>query len=160
MPDGTRMLPPPVRSPLPRRLPLLVGAAVVAAMLAAWAYRLDPAAPSAALPPGAPIVQLDLRFEDLAGGAIAVLDDTRPASAPIAVLPPESNHFLRSTLRALVRERRRDRLGAEAPFRLARWPAGQLTLEDRATGRILDLRAFGDTNVTVFAQFLDPQEIR
>lgn len=157
--DGRTMPAPPARPMLPRGLPLAVGAVLVAALLAVWLWRIDPDNRSA-LPPGVPSAQLDLRFEDRPGGAIAVLDAARPEAAPLTLLPAESNHFLRSTLRALVRERRQDRLGPEAPFRLSSWPAGQLTLEDRATGRILELRAFGETNAAVFAKFLDPQENR
>jgi hypothetical protein len=37
---------------------------------------------------------------------------------------------------------------------LSAWTDGALSLEDRATGRTLDLRAFGQTQVEAFARLL------
>jgi putative photosynthetic complex assembly protein len=76
------------------------------------------------------------------------------ADAVAAVLAPGEDGFIRATLRGLARERRRGDLGAEAPFRLASWPDGGLSLEDTATGRTLDLRAFGPTQAEAFARLL------
>ena len=61
---------------------------------------------------------------------------------------------MRGALRGLARERRLDGAGAESPFRLAAWPGGRLTLEDTATGRVLDLHAYGQTNAEAFARLL------
>ena len=57
-------------------------------------------------------------------------------------------------MRGLVRDRKRQDLGAEAPFRLTRWADGRLSLQDEATGRSIDLGAFGPTNAAVFAHLM------
>ena len=95
---------------------------------------------------------IDLRFEDLPGGGVAVrrADD----GAAVAVLAPGTEGFVRATLRGLARDRKRGDLGPEQPFRLSAWTDGGLSLEDRATGRTLDLRAFGSTQVEAFARLL------
>jgi putative photosynthetic complex assembly protein len=69
--------------------------------------------------------------------------------------------FVRGTVRALTRERRQEGEGREAPFRLSAWPNGQLTLDDSATGRRIDLTAFGHTQAETFARLLGaPGEVR
>ena len=45
-------------------------------------------------------------------------------------------------------------VSAPKPFRLSTWADGGLILEDLATGRTLDLRAFGPTQVEAFARLL------
>jgi putative photosynthetic complex assembly protein len=72
----------------------------------------------------------------------------------LAELPPATNGFIRGVLRSLVRERRSQDQGDDAPFRLARHQNGRLTLEDLATGRLIDLRAFGVTNEGAFGALL------
>ncbi|MFY7781768.1 MAG: photosynthetic complex assembly protein PuhC, partial [Tagaea sp.] len=42
----------------------------------------------------------------------------------------------------------------ETPFRLSMWRDGSLVLDDPATGRRVDLRAFGATNRDAFARLL------
>ncbi|MFN5254812.1 MAG: photosynthetic complex assembly protein PuhC, partial [Limnohabitans sp.] len=59
--------------------------------------------------------------------------------------------FLRSTLRALARERQREKISAEAPFLLIGRTDGRLTLLDPATGQRIDLESFGPSNAAVFA---------
>jgi putative photosynthetic complex assembly protein len=61
-------------------------------------------------------------------------------------------------VRGLVRERRREDIGSAIPFRLTAWQSGQLTLEDQATGRRLDLTGFGQTNALAFARLLTNRE--
>ncbi len=73
----------------------------------------------------------------------------------IDTVAPETNGFLRGTLRALVRERRQYGVGDEVPFRLLRGADGSLILYDPAIGRRLDLRAFGPTNAGAFASLLN-----
>jgi putative photosynthetic complex assembly protein len=94
----------------------------------------------------------DVRFVDEPGGAVAVYAE--PERRRIATLDPGSNGFLRGTLRALVRERRLNEVGDEAPFRLIRLADGAVVLEDPATGRRLHLGAFGPDNAGVFAGLL------
>ena len=72
----------------------------------------------------------------------------------MAVLPPGSNGFIRGVMRGLARERMLHGIDAAPPFRLIRWADGRLSLEDTATGRLIDLAAFGPTNAQAFARLL------
>jgi len=102
--------------------------------------------------PGNVVDARDLRFEDRADGAVVVLDAR--ADRVVEVLPPGTNGFARGVLRSLARERRSHAIGAEPPFRLTRFTDGRLSLEDLATGRRIDLEAFGPTNAGVFARLV------
>jgi putative photosynthetic complex assembly protein len=101
----------------------------------------------------APAVEVrELHFTDRSDGGIDVTDAR--SGRVIEVIAPGTNGFLRSTLRGLARERKRQELGPEVPFRLSGRSDGRLTLEDPATGRYVDLEAFGPTNAGVFARLL------
>lgn len=93
-----------------------------------------------------------LRFDDSADGSIAVLDASN--GMLLATVAPGTNGFLRSTMRGLVRERKRQGLGPETPFELLGRADGRLTLVDPGTGRRIDLESFGPTNAAVFVQLL------
>lgn len=96
-----------------------------------------------------------LAFADLPGGSVAVIDAAD--GARIATLEPAENQgFVRGVLRALARERRQVGAGAETAFRLELWSTGALTLSDPATGRVVELSAFGPTNRAAFVAFLPP----
>lgn len=137
------------------RAPLLGAAALLGTVLLAVAgARLVGVEPGRMT--GQPSLSRDLRFADRADGGVAVLEAT--GGAVVTVLPPGSNNFLRATLRGLVRERRAEGApGEETPFRLAAWPQGGLTLEDLATGRQVQLAAFGPANVQAFGRLLTAQ---
>lgn len=96
-----------------------------------------------------------LRFEDRDDGSIVVLDAA--SGALLDTVAPGSNGFLRSTMRGLVRERKRQSLGPEMPFELLGRVDGRLTLLDPGTGRRIDLESFGPTNAAVFAKLLPAQ---
>jgi putative photosynthetic complex assembly protein len=103
--------------------------------------------------PGAQTVTVvELRFLDRADGAVVV--QQAADGHVIEVLPPGTNGFARGVLRGLARDRRLQHLGAGPPFRLVRWSDGRLSLEDPATGRHVNLEAFGPTNAQVFADLL------
>lgn len=131
----------------------LVAAAVLlfGVLVAVGAARQTGAGASVAAQ-GAPVLARELAFEDRPDGSILVRD--AGAGRDVTVLEPGTNGFIRGTLRALVRDRRREEVGGRAPFRLAAWPDGRLTLEDPATGRIIGLEAFGPTNMESFARLL------
>jgi len=93
-----------------------------------------------------------LRFEDRPNGGIAVL--AAADDSVIEVLPPQSNGFIRGALRGLVRERKQEDMGNEAPFKLTRWADGRLSLTDMATDQRIYLDAFGRTNRNAFAELL------
>jgi putative photosynthetic complex assembly protein len=117
-------------------------AVLVAVGLARWSG-LDPRSPDAAVQ-----WQRALHFADLPGGDIAVLD--AESRQNVARFSGEQG-FLRSTLRALARERQREKITAEAPFLLIGRTDGRLTLLDPATGQRIDLESFGPSNAAVFA---------
>ncbi len=129
------------------------GAALLAVLVATVAGRPGAADSLAARHAGAaPPISVDLRFADRADGGVDVF---RAADGtPVAVLAPGTEGFMRATLRGLARERKREDLGSETPFRLSAWTDGGVSLEDPATGRTLDLRAFGPTQVEAFARLL------
>lgn len=99
-----------------------------------------------------------LRFSDRPEGGIRV-EDATDGSAVLVIYPGEDG-FVRGVLRGLARERRSHEIGAHPPFRLARLADGRLTIEDTATGRRIDLAAFGPTNAGAFARFLNREEKR
>jgi putative photosynthetic complex assembly protein len=136
----------------PKSALIATGALLLAAVGGTAAVRIarivSPPAPVAA-PVAASAV--DLRFGDRADGAVTV---SRADGAPVAVLAPDTNGFVRGVMRGLARERLSRHLGAAAPFRLSRDTAGRLWLQDLATRRLVDLEAFGGDNRAAFAAFL------
>jgi putative photosynthetic complex assembly protein len=101
---------------------------------------------------GTPVESRDLRFADRTDGAVVITE--AETGRVVDVASPGTNGFLRSTMRGLARDRKRQDLGTEAPFRLTRWADGRLSLQDEATGRSIDLGAFGPTNAAVFAHLM------
>ncbi|MCS6932921.1 MAG: photosynthetic complex assembly protein PuhC [Acetobacteraceae bacterium] len=102
--------------------------------------------------PGVALVSRTIAFEDVEAGGVLVRDVA--SGRPIALLGPGEGGFIRSTLRALARERRGWNLGGDQPFRLTAWDDGRFTLHDEATGRTVDLKAFGPTNAEAFGRLL------
>jgi len=104
---------------------------------------------------GSMVAARDLRFDDGADGSVIITDGQD--GSPVQVLTGE-NGFIRGTLRGLARTRRSEDIGSEGSFHLASWSDGRLTLDDPATGRHLELQAFGSTNTEVFARLLTAHE--
>lgn len=105
-----------------------------------------------------PVKVLDLRFDDRRDGAIVVTDNGQ--GEVVDVLAPGTSGFVRNVMRSLARERRMNGHGAEASFRMTRWADGRLTIDDPATGRHVDLGAFGSMNTASFARLLGPERIQ
>lgn len=134
------------------RIPLIgAGALVIASLLLVAFVRLVPAPAEA---PAQTVVARELFFDDREDGGITVRDANDPSY--VQVLPAGQDNFVRATMRGFARERRRASIGQETPFRLSARSDGRLTLEDPTNGRVVDLEAFGSTNVTSFARFLTP----
>ena len=104
-------------------------------------------------PAGSVVESRDLRFVDGQGGLVLVYDAA--SGRMLQSLQPGTENFIRGVLRGLARERRSLAQGSQVPFRIARHAEGRLTLEDTATGRLIDLDAFGPTNAGAFARLLD-----
>lgn len=107
-------------------------------------------------PPAQPQAERALRFVDRPQGGVAVIDAA--GGDEITVLAPGEDGFIRATVRSLVRERRARGIGAEEPFRLVLGRDGRLLLVDPATGRRIDLLAFGPSNGGAFARLLPAAE--
>lgn len=136
--------------------PALIGAAalVLCALAAAFVARTSGIGTTQTTP-AAPVRVIDLRFTDRADGAVDVRRVLPGGSdRPIGLIASGDGGFQRGVLRSLTRERRLNGTGQQAPFRLSLHLDGGLILEDLATGRLIDLRAFGPTNTQAFAQFL------
>ncbi len=106
-------------------------------------------------PPVASVIRsADLVMQDHDDGSITVTQ--AGTGAQVSTIPPATNGFMRTVLSGLVRERRREDMASPTiPFRVTRWSDGRLTLDDVATGRLVELEAFGHTNEGAFAQLLD-----
>jgi putative photosynthetic complex assembly protein len=141
----------PVSTSFPRGALLGAAALMTLTMVAAGTARLTGFGTSLA-PDGTPVESRDLRFADRSDGAVVITE--AKTGRVVDVASPGTNGFLRSTMRGLARDRKRQDLGAEAPFRLTRWADGRLSLQDEATGRSIDLGAFGATNAAVFAHLM------
>jgi putative photosynthetic complex assembly protein len=107
------------------------------------------------VPTSSAVVVRDLRFEDTVDGAVNVYDAS--SIRPVNIVSPGSSAFLRATMRGLAQQRKRESIGSDIPFRLTEWADGRLTLDDRATGRHVELEAFGATNAASFARLLTPE---
>lgn len=101
------------------------------------------------------LVSHDFTFTDRKDGALVVGDPATGGTAMI--LEPGSNSgFIRGVMRGLMRERMLHEVSRTAPVTVTQWGDGALTLEDKSTGRIIELGSFGSTNRAAFAQLLVP----
>jgi putative photosynthetic complex assembly protein len=143
-----------IRRPASLKGPMLASAVLIAAVLALTT--MPPLGGGVSYADAQALAQRDLLFADRSDGGVEVTD-ARDGSR-IGVIAPGQDGFVRGAMRGLVRERRLGGLGAESPFRLTGWSDGRLTLEDKATGTLLDLAAYGQTNAEAFARFLSTKE--
>lgn len=129
----------------------LIGAAALIGLtlVSASAARLTRTGP--ALPTGTVVAERDLRFEDRPDGSIVVYDAKSGTEAD--VLAPGTNGFIRASLRSLANRRKLNHDGNDV-WHVAAWDDGRLTLDDRESGGVIDLEAFGSTNEEAFARLL------
>ena len=135
------------------RIPL-IGAAVLVgyALLAASYGRIEGLARPQ--PVGTLTAQRTLCFADRKDGAVVV---TLAENGRLLDVMTGQNGFLRGTLRGFARARRADGMGSTQPMRLSGYADGRLILSDAATGRYVELEAFGSANEAVFARLLTMQ---
>lgn len=95
----------------------------------------------------------DLRFIDQPDGSLRIVDAASGGIAHV-IEPGSKSGFIRGVMRGMARERKKYGAGQAMPFRLTLWANGQLSLTDPATGRIIELSGFGDTNRTAFMGLL------
>ena len=73
----------------------------------------------------------------------------------IAALSSRGDDFLPSLVEKLRQERTLRGVTGDSPFRLMRWSDGRVSLEDPATGRELNLEAFGSVNEANAARLIE-----
>jgi putative photosynthetic complex assembly protein len=150
----------PNAKPQDKTLPrfLLVGAAalVLFSLAASGVARFGDIG-TVHMPKSSVMQTLSLRFEDQDDGGVAVRDALD--NQVIYTVAPGTNGFIRATLRGLVRERKREGIGAETPFTLTHWSDGTMSLEDSTIGRRVSLEAFGPTNAQAFAQLFNARSM-
>lgn len=140
--------------PFPR-LALIAAALLVAGSIAAAAagrFAQSNSGAAEATQALSPVAMRDLTFFDMQNGAVEVRDTA--GEQVLYVVAPGTNGFIRGVMRGMARNRRAHELGQEEAFRLAEWPNGRLTLEDLATGKRIELGAFGAENRVAFSQLL------
>lgn len=118
----------------------------------AW-MKWHPAPPATEVTPSRvpDLLQRSLLFRDEPDGSISVSD--AHTGVLIAQIRGEQG-FVRGTLRALSRERRRQGLNATSPLTLSLESDRRIILRDPSTGEHIDLASFGATNREVFANLL------
>lgn len=105
-------------------------------------------APVTSVPDPAPVTwQKELLFADGPAGEVVVQD--YQTKEVLARFEGEQG-FVRGSLRALARERKRREIGSEQPFELVARKDGRLTLYDPSTSQHIDLDSFGPSNVALF----------
>jgi putative photosynthetic complex assembly protein len=146
MSDAAIKLPPPG---MPKQVLLAAAALIALTLVGATTARLTGIGKTP-MPVVSPVQSLSLRFDDQQNGSVLV----RRASdrAVIYTIAPETNGFMRATLRGLAQERRRSGIDDTTPFLLTRWSDGGMSLDDPTTGRDVALEAFGETNAGAFAR--------
>ena len=144
---------------LPKGTLITAGALVLFALTATATVRLAhiPAAASPVAMRDAghmvPVEQRNLRFTDRADGAVVIEDVDQRATAAV-IEPGQKTGFIRGVMRGLARERRSRGIGNGPAFNLSLWRDGELSLTDSATGRSIELTAFGSTNRASFLALL------
>ena len=144
---------------LPRGTLMIAGGLVLFALAATAVVRIADI-PAAASPVAmraqeriAAVASRDLRFVDRADGAVVIQDVGRGGIASV-IEPGQQTGFIRGVMRGLARERRMHGIGDKPPFNLTLWRDGELSLTDSATGRSIELTAFGTANRAAFAALL------
>lgn len=107
----------------------------------------------------APVRTISLLFADMPDGAVRVGDAA--SGAVIASLKGENDGggFVRGVLRGMARDRAMRGVGQVPPFTLTLWQDGSLSLADPATGRTVELGAFGPDNRAAFLRFIAPESL-
>ena len=137
--------------PLPK--PILVGAGLLLALTFVAAGLSKSSGIGATRVPDSPAVAVrHLQFADTDDGRLLVRE--AGTGRVIDTIAPGEGNFVRGTMRGLARERKRSGIGAAPPFILSSRADGRLTLEDPATGRHVDLEAFGPSNAGIFARYV------
>lgn len=102
----------------------------------------------------APVIVRQLTFSDRADGAVVVRDVATGETVRVLVDGVPGNGFVRGVMRGMARDRHIHGIGMTPPFTLTLWRNQSLSLEDKATGRSIELGSFGPDNRAAFAAML------
>lgn len=94
----------------------------------------------------------DVIFRDDVPGHISAFD--AQSGARIADIANSGNGFVGVVIKGFSRDRTVAGLSLAEPFRISTLADGRSMIEDRATGRIVMLGAFGADNLKAFSQLL------
>ena len=95
---------------------------------------------------------IDLQFYDDLDGSVLV--KSAETQAVVLKIMPGEDAFIRAVLRGFVRDRKARGISHAAPFRLYRLVDTRLVIEDTATNKRINLRAFGQTQQEAFARLM------
>lgn len=101
---------------------------------------------------GDAVASRQINFHDEPGGWISVRDASDDEE--ILRLEPSRDNFMRGVMRSMARERRAKGVTNEPPFEVTAWGSGHLSVTDTATGRRVEISAFGADNVDSFARLV------
>lgn len=102
----------------------------------------------------APALVRQLSFTDRGDGAVVVSDVTTGETVRVMIDGVPGNGFVRGVMRGMARERHIRGVGMSPPFTLTLWKNGTLSLDDKSTGRSVELGSFGPDNRAAFAALL------
>lgn len=141
----------PRKETLPRTFVATVGSVLIATLLiVGWTvWTRPPPQPVTELPRAS----LTVRFEAQADGGLSVIDVAR--GREMDHLAPGENGFLTTLIRVVRRDIERTPETLSLPFRIEAWQDHRVTLTDSATGRRIDLIAFGPSNAEIFIRWLN-----
>ena len=137
--------------PFPRGALMAAGCLVSASLVAATLARTYDIG-ATRFTPGPILESRDLVFSDTADGSVRV-EDAKDGQL-VDILAPGSSGFVRVVLHGLARERGLAGIGPEVPFHLRKFTDGTTVIEDSATGRTVNVGAFGPDNSEAFAPLL------
>ena len=137
---------------VPRWALIAAGSLIALSLMAAGLARVF-GVPSA-IPQSTAVASVAVRFADQPDKSVVATDAA--TGRELARYAPDTNGFLRATLRGLVgdRERVSGSEHPEVPFEIIDWADGRLSLQDPVTKRDVELEAFGITNEASFAALL------
>lgn len=148
------------REPFPKSVLVAAGVLIMVAIAAAALGSANNVAEIAAAERraahGPPAAVLEVRFADQSDGSVLVQEAN--SGRIIETIPVGSDGFIRGVMRGMAHARRVRDIDATPPFRLSQFENGSVILEDPATGRIIDLRAFGSSNNDAFARLIENAE--
>ncbi len=138
-------------SMIPRGFLFAAAALIVTSMVLALVARVTNIGAVRSMAPTV-VDSIDLRIESRDDGRLAVIDAR--ADRVLKVIPPGRDGFIQVAFNGLEFDRKARGVASDQHYRLGRAEDGSYWLHDLATGRFLQLQAFGHTNAMSFAQFL------